>query len=71
MWQDAARMDILVKVFKWIASILVAILAPLLLIVIGALMVGYGGYKDLQWVMNGGMFLAALGIIWIVKGWWD
>ena len=33
---------------------------------LGALVVGLGIYSDLKWVMNGGVVLAALGVVWIM-----
>lgn len=49
------------EVLKWIGGIIVAVLAPFVLVVLGALVVGCGIYDEFEWVMNGGMVLAALG----------
>lgn len=62
-------METIAAILKWTASLILAILAPIIIIVIGALLVGYGIYKDWQWMTNGGVFLAAFGFIWIMKEW--
>jgi hypothetical protein len=61
-------MQTLKEILKWVGSVIVAVLAPFVLIVLGALVVGLGIYTDLEWVMNGGVVLAALGVVWIMKG---
>jgi hypothetical protein len=61
-------MQTLKEILKWVGGVIVAILAPFVLIVLGALVVGLGIYTELEWVINGGAVLAALGVVWIVKG---
>jgi hypothetical protein len=56
------------EILKFIGGVIVAILAPFVLIVLGALIVGLGIYAELEWVMTGGMVLAALGVVWIING---
>ncbi len=71
MWHHPQPMETFVKVLKWIGGLILAILAPVILIVIGAMMFGYGVYKEWEWMRYGGMFLIVLGIVWITKYWWD
>jgi hypothetical protein len=56
------------EILKFIGGVIVAILAPFVLIVLGALIVGLGIYTELEWVMTGGFVLAALGVVWIING---
>jgi hypothetical protein len=63
-----ACMQTIKEILKFIGGVIIAVLAPFVLIVLGALVVGFGIYTDLEWVMNGGMVLAALGVVWIIKG---
>ncbi len=61
-------METLKEILKFLAGLVVALLAPFVLIIIGALIIGFGIYTELEWVVNGGMVLAALGVVWIMKG---
>ena len=61
-------MDTLKAILKFIGGIIVAILAPFVLIIVGALIIGAGIYTELEWVSQGGMVLVALGVVWIMKG---
>jgi hypothetical protein len=40
MWQHPQPMESFVKVLKWIGGLILAVLAPIILIVIGAMMFG-------------------------------
>jgi hypothetical protein len=63
-------MQTLKEILKWFGGLIVALLAPFVLIVLGALVVGLGIYAEMEWVINGGVVLAALGVVWIMKGWY-
>jgi ABC-type glycerol-3-phosphate transport system permease component len=62
-------METVANILKWVASLVLAIVAPIIIIVIGAMMVGYGIYRYWQWLRNAGVVLAAFGFIWIMKEW--
>ena len=59
----------LIDALKWIGSAIVAVLAPFLVIIVGALMVGAGIYQGWQWLTYAGIFLAVLGLAWISYHW--
>ena len=62
--------ELLFNLFKTVSTFLFALLAPLILVIVGALGVGYGEYKEWQWMTTGGVFLAALGLMFIFRYWW-
>ena len=64
-------MDVILKATRWIAGVIFLIVAPLILIVIGALIAGFGISKEWSWVTNGGAIICALGIFWTFRMWWS
>ena len=63
-------MQTFIAILKSIAGFLFALIAPFLLVVVGVLIFAFGVHKEWQWVANGGIVLAVLGILWIVRYLW-
>ncbi len=61
----------LIDLVKGVSAALFSVVAGVLVIVIGALLVGYGIFKDWQWMINGGVFLAVLGLLFLFRYWID
>ncbi len=62
--------DLIVGIFKAIAEALLSVVAAVMLVVLGAVIAGYGLYKDWGWLTNGGVIVAALGLAFLFK-WWQ
>ena len=52
---------------KLVVSLALYILGPFALIALGAGMAGYGIYQDWQWLITGGIIVAALGFFWLIR----
>ena len=63
--------DFLVDLARGVAGALFSVVACVLVVVIGALLVGYGIAQDWRWMVNGGVFLAVLGVLFLYRFWID
>lgn len=63
--------EFIIDLVKGISAALLSILAAVLVVVIGGLLVGYGIHKEWQWLINSGVFLAVLGLLFIFRWWLD
>ena len=61
-------METLKEILRLIGGIVIAVLGPFILIVLGALVAGFGIYTELEWVLYGGMVIVAVAVVWIMNG---
>ena len=62
-------MNVIKAIAVFIGQLALAILGPVLLVAAGALIMGLGVYLNWQWVVYGGMIVAALGVMLIIRFW--
>ena len=63
--------EFLIDLIRGVTGAIISVLACVAVVVIGALLVGYGIANELQWVINAGVFLAVLGLLFLFRYWID
>ncbi len=68
-------MQFLIEIFRviigTIGQMVTAIVGVIVLVVIGAVMIGFGAVNELEWLVYGGVVVAALGVIPIARVFFD
>ena len=52
-----------------IAGAFLSVIAAVFVVIIGGVMVGYGIYKEWEWLTHGGVFVAVLGCLFVTRFW--
>lgn len=60
-------MNVVAKIIKALGGVVFSVLAPVLLVVAGGVVAGYGLYRDWSWVTNGGVVVAAVGVMLLLR----
>ena len=59
------------RMLKSILSFILGLIAPIILTLVGAFIVGFGIHMEWEWVTNAGLIVALIGVIWTVRMWWE
>ena len=61
--------EFFLEILAAITGAFLSVIAAVFVVVIGGLMVGYGIYKEWEWLTNGGIFVAVLGCLFVTRFW--
>lgn len=61
--------EFFLEILRAIAGAFLSVIAAVLVVIIGGLMVGFGIYKEWQWLTNSGVFVAVLGCLFVTRFW--
>jgi hypothetical protein len=59
------------ELFRAISQFMLTLFGPIILIVAGVALAGFGLSQDWQWLMYGGVVVAIVGVIFIARIWFD